>query len=71
LYQAGQADYTVTSREAVVDLPRRDLESITVDLRCGGCDRAPVRCGKCQAIVDAAVAATLAEGVAAEHIRVA
>ena len=46
-----------------MDLPRKDLEMITVDLRCDKCPEGGPRCAKCQGIVDAAVAATLAEGI--------
>jgi bacterioferritin-associated ferredoxin len=47
----------------------RIADKITVDLRCGDCPDG-ARCARCQAIVDAAVAETLAAGVSPEHIHV-
>jgi hypothetical protein len=48
----------------------RIADKITVDLRCDDCPDG-ARCARCQAIVDAAVAETLAAGIAPEHVNVA
>jgi hypothetical protein len=53
-----------------MDMGRKNLESITVDLRCNQCDTNPARCARCQGIVDAAVAATRAQGVSDNLIQV-
>jgi hypothetical protein len=48
----------------------RIADKITVDLRCDDCPDG-ARCARCQSIVDAAVADTLAAGIAPEHVNVA
>ena len=52
-----------------MDMTRKDLDRIVVDIRCTSCPE-NARCGKCQSIVDAAVATTLAEGTDPKHIHV-
>lgn len=51
-----------------MDITRKDLEKIIVDIRCDKCPVAGPRCAKCQGILDAAIAATLDEGTDARHI---
>ena len=52
-----------------MDLTRKDLDKIVVDLRCDKCPQ-DTRCAECQEIVDEAVAATLAKGIDPRHIHV-